>query len=351
MAERKLMPRTVFSPSRRLYARSTRMVIDNMVRVAKMFHFTEVEAPHGACSGKEYREALVDEWQKSAYFLSLYPWVWPVTSTSFPAHKFPVLGTRDKYSMLYVDDLPLALLESFGDARAPLFAARERDFLGRQDSIMVFNEAMREWLLQQYDFDPARIISCDFMDYPVDFDPPAKKELRDRVRIASATGYIPDYIGDWIPKLPKSEILWEFYGPQGDWITELDRRDLRWHGEIEDPLHLARQLSAGAEFGMLMWAEKRRPYLKYGTGMKFSLYMAAGLPVLCGRGFEYPASVIEKMGLGLLFDDVRDIPSLIESLTQVRYDQMRTNCLMLGARMRRSEFFLTAMLKSFARSF
>lgn len=62
-------------------------------------------------------------------------------------------------------------------------------------------------------------------------------------------------------------------------------------------------------------------YLKYNNPHKFSLYLAAGMPVIVWSRSALADFVREK-GIGLCVDSIRDLPPMLESLTEEKYRKM-----------------------------
>lgn len=81
-------------------------------------------------------------------------------------------------------------------------------------------------------------------------------------------------------------------------------------------------------------------YLKYNNPHKFSLYLAAGLPVIAPKDSAI-GKMISEHGLGILVDDLTELKSL--EITAEEYSTLKTNCLKIRNEIIRGDFFLSAI--------
>ena len=81
-------------------------------------------------------------------------------------------------------------------------------------------------------------------------------------------------------------------------------------------------------------------YLKYNNPHKFSLYLAAGLPVIAPKDSAI-GKMITDYGLGILIDNLTDLLHL--EITEEEYSTYKANCYRVKTRIIRGDYFLKAI--------
>lgn len=137
---------------------------------------------------------------------------------------------------------------------------------------------------------------------------------------------------------------WSFnvYGPH--YKQTLEPHNVNWNG-VFSPDDIVYKLNGA--FG-LIWDgdeidkcdEVMGNYLKYNNPHKFSLYLAAGLPVIAPSGSAI-GTLIKEQRLGFLVDRLTDLDNV--NVSQLEYDEYCLNSRKLGERIRKGEFFVEAL--------
>jgi hypothetical protein len=83
-------------------------------------------------------------------------------------------------------------------------------------------------------------------------------------------------------------------------------------------------------------------YLRYNNPHKFSLYLAAGLPVIAPHDSAI-GKLIKEKNIGVLVTSLRDINDL--QIDDQKYSEMKANSIKLSNDVRRGKFFTAALNK------
>ena len=86
-------------------------------------------------------------------------------------------------------------------------------------------------------------------------------------------------------------------------------------------------------------------YLRYNNPHKFSLYMAAGIPVITWSKAAIADFVI-KNNVGIIVDDLCDLRNALDRITDSQYHNMRKNAQEIGRKVRDGYYFKTALSKA-----
>lgn len=217
--------------------------------------------------------------------------------------------------------------------------------LSYYDCIIVHNQTMEKWLLNKGLKVP--IIVLQVFDYLSDFQPdyiPSVKPDQNLKKIVFAGN------------LAKSEFIYSLkvldswhinvYGPnfvheKGDEVG-----DLSWIGSFPPDEIVAKMEGC---FG-LIWDGKNVDklddvygnYLKYNNPHKLSLYLAAGLPVIAPNDSAI-ADFIKDNNLGILVDKLTKLKDI--KIDQSQYDLFKKNVSIIGDKVRKGEYFTTALHK------
>ena len=210
----------------------------------------------------------------------------------------------------------------------PLKLKREIRFFKQFRFFIVHNPVMKNWLLQ---FVPdAEAVCINFFDF---LAIPCEKPRIPDAQIVFAGNLSKSLFLEKIDLL-NSKVLWNVYGP-GITPRMLAQTSIVYKGIVEP--HEMPSLAEGA-FGLVWDGDSVQgaggvfgEYMQYITHHKVSLYVLAGLPVIC-YSKAGSAGLIEKYGLGLLIDDLNGLAALLARVSDEQYQQMRENMRRLADR-------------------
>jgi len=251
---------------------------------------------------------------------------------------------RLSLGVAYVFDLPIEQAILSGKKVEGFSQLLERQFLSSCKFILVFNDAMRNTLIVRYQLYGSKFRTFKMLDYHLPYNPVREPENTGRIEIAYMAGALntPDTKAV-VFKLPKEQgLTYYFYGKDGEWTKGI-REDIVYCGYLEGN-ELFRNLS-GRKFGLIYYPASNPAYYSFGSTSRFSAYIAAGLPLLVHEKTKYAAELTRKWGLGIIFSDPKQIPSLLVSgQTCNEYNWIKINVKNLSAKIRNGYFFKTVML-------
>lgn len=297
-----------------------------------------------------YYFEMIKWWCKANVILTIYPYICINLRRNYFLRKFETMLinwlNKNIRSILYIVDLPIkqVTIKEKHDSKTYMRLCEIEERIFKSFNILlVFNETMKREIQEKYDFDDDKFILFEMLDYWTNNICIGEKRLQRPIKVAFLTSNLNKNNFSWIGKLPFSnDISYSFFGNGGEWITKLNREDINYKSIIP-PQKIPEFLSNQYHFGMINYDVSTENYLKYGSTSKFSAYMAAGLPVLCSSKLTYPSYIIEKYGVGLLFDSLDEIPELISGLNEEEYNRMRYKCIELGEKVRQGYFFKKAV--------
>ena len=215
--------------------------------------------------------------------------------------------------------------------------------LNQFDRIIVHNQQMLDWL-KQNGLQPDAII-LEVFDY-------LSGNFKDNNTDTTGENLIV-YAGNLI----KSKFIYRLhelkncsfnlYGP--GYITALAGKESRvkWKGQYS-PEQVTKELRGN--FGLIWDGESCEAcdeilgnYLKYNAPHKFSLYIAAGLPVIAPAGSAI-GNFVKANDIGFLINSVYDLDNI--KISSDDYSEMKKNVLLLRAKIISGYFFTEALLKT-----
>jgi hypothetical protein len=218
---------------------------------------------------------------------------------------------------------------------------KEISYLNHYDGIIAHNPHMINWL-QEMGLNN-KIISLKLFDYLCDdFTIQEERSFSQKIVFAG--------------NLNKSSFIyslgtvkkWKFnvYGPYFNQDRAEGQHNLYWRGEYS-PEEIVRKLNGC--FG-LIWDgdsinkcdEVLGNYLNYNNPHKFSLYIAAGLPVIAPASAAI-ASFIQEHQIGLLVNNLYDLDSL--QINEQDYSRMRSNVMHIRSKVI-SGYYLTTAIRN-----
>lgn len=355
-----LVPRKVyFSPERRICLGASSLAISAGRQFASEMGF-EVVTPRTANAAAYYGK-LFQTWMTSDVFFAMYPYFGSPLTMSNPTRSvdrslLPILRKMRKQtkSILYVVDFPLeqvwtsedeAIVDNTG-------IALERTLFSEIDILLVVNHYMKDRIIEKYGVPENKIIEFEILDYIVDFEPPATRELKKTRTIATTSAYArQDYILSWFKDVPRSpNIKWEFFGSDGEWIQSYGRDDMRSQ-PFMDPKSMAELLASSVDFGIICnkFDEKMDRYYNYVSTSRLGTFMTAGVPVVVPSRSAYMSEVVRKFDIGWVFNSPQELPSIIENITPAEYNHVRGHVLELGQRLKNGYFFKNAVTGAMGR--
>lgn len=215
---------------------------------------------------------------------------------------------------------------------------REASNFNFYDCLIVHNDRMLEWLRLQGV--KTKMIALNVFDYLA--------ESRDNF-LAHKDWHSVVFAGN----LSKSTFIydlgkisgWNFnvYGP--NYIKDRgDSENVCWKG-VYSPDEVVYKLQGG--FGLIWDGENIDScddilgnYLKYNNPHKFSLYLAANLPVIAPRDSAI-GKLVEEYHIGFLVDNLNDLTKI--RIEEQDYLEMRANCSKIRNRIIAGDFFLASL--------
>ncbi|MEM3504809.1 MAG: hypothetical protein QW532_01105 [Archaeoglobaceae archaeon] len=202
--------------------------------------------------------------------------------------------------------------------------------------------------MDQYGIDDNRIIEFEIVEEFSEFAPPLEKPLKDDRRVVWIGNLSKNYMGDFLKSIkPNPRIKYLFYGVNADWLKEL-REDIKYVGLLPSYEELRSEISKH-DFGLLVYSTEMTPYFRFSSSAKFSTYMVSGLPVLVKSNLEYPSELVKKYNVGWIFEEEKEIPEIVASITEEEYQKVRRNVLNLGEKISSGYFTKKAIKEALGR--
>lgn len=339
----------------------SRMSIRSGMVFSNQMGFEQVTARKSISNGPIYYARLLNAWKTAQLFLTLYPkFMGPLPSlrglalnrTNLQvARMLQKFGGNTK-AILMVQDLPIE--QAFSHKKNALFTRAAYDLestiFQAFDVLCVFNSLMKKKIVDLYHISREKFIEFEMLDYAVHFTPPSSKHLKSIRRIVYTGNLGENYVGKWIEELPQVKGLsFEFIGFGAKWISRLQRPDVRYGGFIPSYEKLAEHMSQNADFAILAVSDDQKRYYEYTATSKFSADMVAGLPVIVPASHSYVASLVNKYDIGLVVDNLTEIPERILWMPASEYERLRGNCLRLAEKLRNGFFFRRAVTSALRR--
>lgn len=200
---------------------------------------------------------------------------------------------------------------------------QEAILLSKADNIIAHNNRMIS-LLKKHGC-KTQLHNLQYFDYLYDGPLPAV-ECQPEIKVVIAGNLSVEKSG-YIYKLPEDQILYELYGI--NYQEEKNTKpNVNYHGAYP-PDELISNLNGS--FG-LVWDGSSietckgnfGTYLKYNDPHKFSLYLAAGLPVIIWKESAL-ASFVEEKKIGITINRILDISVIAQHITSEEYKSIKNN--------------------------
>lgn len=222
-----------------------------------------------------------------------------------------------------------------------LLIKKEIDNLHFFDCVIAHNDKMKMWL--ECNGYKNSILSLGLFDYLAS---PIKAEYLPSITTIVFAGNLSK--SDFIYSLSAIN-NWQFtlYGPNFNAQRNTHQQNVAWIGEF-NPDEIIDKLEGG--FG-LIWDgehidkcdEVLGNYLKYNNPHKFSLYIAAGLPVIAPKDSAI-AVMIEIFDIGVLINSLNDLLNL--EINELDYLRMKANINKMSEKVRNGDYFSSAIMEA-----
>lgn len=239
----------------------------------------------------------------------------------------------------------VSLIHDLGSFRRKrLTVSEENRKLQLSDVIIPANENTISWLREH---------GCDMpmtpqvaWDYLLENDAPAAADTTDSNSSVAFVGHLQEKQNSFLYKLPEN-LEAHLYGLGA---PETAPGNVRLHGFIH-PSDFARD--GKGKFGLIWYGPTLEhdttgyigEYISYCNPHKLGLYMRAGKPVLLWRGAG-AASFVKREGIGITVDSLRDIDTILESVSNEEYSRMRRNVSRVAAKMASGHYFRSALARA-----
>jgi len=207
---------------------------------------------------------------------------------------------------------------------------------------IVHNPFMQQWL-QQYGVEGtfSRLILFDYLTT----EEPVVRERSFDVIYAGNVAYRP-FVNQLHTLAANSpQMRFHIHGPVGD-LDVKQGTNLSYHG-VSDAHSLPSRLEGS--YGLIWEGDSISSlqggfaeYLKYISPHKLSMYIAAGIPVICHPKMAI-AGFVTGEGIGFTVTDLAYLEYLLAGISAEQYEMMRKNCLRLRPRVTEGQCLAEAM--------
>lgn len=214
--------------------------------------------------------------------------------------------------------------------------AEELSLLECASAIIVHNERMKRKLVDSCGVKPEKILTLEIFDYLIPSNIPHARALGRLAPIVIAGNLRRDK-ASYIYDLPQN-VEFSLYGFG---YENNGAPNVHYKGEFA-PEELPAQIEGS--FG-LIWdgnsaqtcAGPYGSYLRINNPHKTSLYLAAGLPVIIWEQAAL-APFVKEYDVGLTVSNLYDLPSIVNNISDERYEQIRRNVSVLSQQLRDGHF-------------
>ena len=228
---------------------------------------------------------------------------------------------------------------------------REIGMINQFRTIIVHNSRMKKWLADR-GIPEEKMVMLEMFDYLAEKEEQTSKPKKENCEESGE--YTIAFAGNlgksrFLDQLIDSEngsaLRFALYGIQP---SEKIQKSGFYKG-VESPDRLPNVLEG--DFG-LVWdgesleegQEAAGRYLRYNCPHKFSLYMAAGMPVIVGKQSAM-AEITERETLGITVGSLRELPGKLAELSAEDYREMQENAQRIKERVRQGKYLEDALKK------
>lgn len=198
----------------------------------------------------------------------------------------------------------------------------EINFLNLCDSIISHNKSMTKWLRKNGC--KTNIIDLEVFDYILDEDLENKENKRN-TDIVFAGNLDKNKSGFIYKLINKNEVDFSInlYGP--NFSESVNSEKIKYNGKFP-PDELIKKVEG--KFGLIWDGEEldccsgeMGEYTKYNNPHKLSMYIAAGLPIVCWSKMAI-ADFVEENGIGISIDNLNELKDVISNINDEQYNNM-----------------------------
>lgn len=228
-----------------------------------------------------------------------------------------------------------------------LFGRMERKIYSLLDDIIVHNDKMKEYFVQQ-GIEEKRLYSLEIFDYLVEGNLTLRKQTDAKTIVVAGNlslekaGYL--YKMDNID----SDLRIKLYGPN---FYEEEYKSIEYCGKF--PAHeIPNIISENDNLFGLVWDGDSidecngvtGQYQKYNNPHKLSLYLASGLPVIV---WEQAATseFVKKNNIGILVHSLSEIPEIMKSISKEEMEEMIRAACNIGNKLRKGHYTISVINK------
>lgn len=203
------------------------------------------------------------------------------------------------------------------------------------DKMIVHNEKMKRWFIDEKHVDESRLVVLEIFDYLY----PYKEKEVSFDKAVTIAGNLGHYKAPYLIHLKELSTKYYLYGPF--YSSALDGDNVIYKGSFPSD-ELPYLLSGG--FGLIWDGTEVNTcsgdygnYLRYNNPHKLSLYLASGLPVfIWAEAAE--ADFVKENGVGYCINSLSDIDKIMETLTEEEYREKAENCQKIAKKLVNGEY-------------
>jgi len=233
-------------------------------------------------------------------------------------------------------------LDSLRYKKDKCYIEDEIRYLNLCDCVISHNEKMTEWL--ELNGLITNIININLFDYILDSK--IKNNNLRKTDIVFA-GNLDEKKSGFVYKLINNDLLkckMNLYG--GNFTGKISNPNIKYLGKYP-PDELIQHIDG--KFGLIWDGNSIErcdgaigEYTKYNNPHKLSMYIAAGLPVICWKKMAI-ADFVEKNGIGICIDNLSEINNIINDIIIDDYNKILNNVTRLQSKLIRGNFTENAL--------
>jgi hypothetical protein len=278
-------------------------------------------------------------------FIKLYKFYRVLKKDSIVGIQYPLLNNVFKYFIQIAKIKRVKFFCILHDIESLRLGGQQNNQVSREvlnlnyyDCLIVHNDCMLKWL--QENGSTTKMISLGAFDYLLN-EVPVKRPTNFSNTIVFAGNLAKSNFIYSLSDIPN----WNFniYGPNYT-AEQQQSKNVVWKGEFP-PEKVVFELAGN--LGLIWDGDKIDEcdeilgnYLKYNNPHKFSLYLAAGLPVIAPKSSAI-SDLISEHNIGILIGSLTELKDL--NLSEADYKVLQANCMNIQKEIIQGKFFLNAI--------
>ena len=286
--------------------------------------------------------SILDNMEENSTFFFQYPWDSLSYKFAKTIHDYQI--KKNIKTIVFVHDIDSIRSQSFFGRLYYKKYVKEFKFINEFEYVICSNYSMKKFLVEN-GVDKNKIVEFIMFDYLC-----SDKNVNDlanykKIAIAgNLSNFKSAYIYD-LCSLDQDVYDLELYGVN---FKDGDYKRVNYNG-VFSPTELVDKINGG--FG-LIWDGTSIDKLEgsfgvyeyYNTPHKLSLYMASGVPVIVCKKAAI-SKIVLQYGIGIVVDNLRELPSAIEKISKNDYKTMVKNVNIISKKVREGYFILDAIKK------